>query len=190
MSNPNIRPISIESIDRIIALDRLCFGGLWSENSYQRELTNENSHFLAVTVDSPPNDPMGDIIGFGCFWSILDEAHITLLGIHPEHQGKGLGQMLLRSLLDRAREIEMARATLEVRASNLGAIHIYEKHGFQTVGRRKKYYQDNDEDGIIMWRGGLQHPYFPNDKIRQSEQAPLIESPGSDNAHLAPVSKN
>jgi [ribosomal protein S18]-alanine N-acetyltransferase len=48
-----------------------------------------------------------------------------------------------------------------VRESNQSAIHIYEKYGFQTVGRRKKYYQDTNEDGIIMWRGGLQHPHFP-----------------------------
>ncbi len=164
MSNVRIRPISIESLDQILTLDRLCFGGLWSANSYHRELTNENSHFLAVNVDHSLD---AKTIGFGCFWSILDEAHITLLGIHPDYQGQGLGQLLLKSMLDRAREIEMARATLEVRASNQGAIHIYEKFGFETVGRRKKYYQDNDEDGIIMWRGGLQHPYFPNDKVRQ-----------------------
>jgi [ribosomal protein S18]-alanine N-acetyltransferase len=164
MSNVSIRPISIDSIDLILTLDRLCFGGLWSENSYHRELTNENSHFLAINVE---NSLGLTTIGFGCFWSILDEAHITLLGIHPDYQGQGLGQLLLKSMLDRAREIEMARATLEVRASNQGAIHIYQKFGFETVGRRKKYYQDNDEDGIIMWRGGLQHPYFPNDKIKQ-----------------------
>jgi [ribosomal protein S18]-alanine N-acetyltransferase len=170
MSTVNIRPISIESIDRILTLDRLCFGGLWSEKSYYRELTNDCSHFLAVTVDNHLKDTMDGIIGFGCFWSILDEAHITLLGIHPDYQGQGLGQLLLRSMLDRARAMGMARATLEVRPSNLGAIHIYEKFGFEIVGRRKKYYQDNDEDGIIMWRGGLQHPYFPNDKIRQLEQ--------------------
>jgi [ribosomal protein S18]-alanine N-acetyltransferase len=167
MSNISVRPISIESIDRILALDRLCFGGLWSENSYHRELTNDNSHFLGVTVD---NSFSLTTIGFGCFWAILDEAHITLLGIHPDYQGQGLGQLLLRSILDRARKIEMARATLEVRASNHGAIHIYEKFGFETVGRRKKYYQDNGEDGIIMWRGGLQHPYFPNDKIKQRHE--------------------
>jgi [ribosomal protein S18]-alanine N-acetyltransferase len=182
MSNINVRSVSIESIDRIITLDRLCFGGLWSENSYQRELTNDNSHFLAVTVDSNPDETMESIIGFGCFWAILDEAHITLLGIHPDYQGQGLGQLLLRSMLDRARSIEMARATLEVRPSNQGAIHIYEKHGFQTVGRRKKYYQDNGEDGIIMWRGGLQHPYFPNDKIRQPEQASSLGIQGRGNS--------
>lgn len=155
-----ICPISAIDIDAILILDRFCFGGLWSSDSYRRELENNNSHFWAVTVDRTLEPETDGIIGFGCFWAILDEAHITLLGIHPRYQGRGLGQLLLCALLDRAREIGMARATLEVRESNQSAIHIYKKYDFQIVGRRQKYYQDTDEDGVIMWRGGLQHPHF------------------------------
>jgi [ribosomal protein S18]-alanine N-acetyltransferase len=155
-----VQPISVDEIDSIVILDRLCFGGLWSIDSYRREMTNENSHFLGVSIDKTLAPETSGIIGFGCFWAILDEAHITLLGVHPQYQRQGLGKLLLGALLDKARSIEMARATLEVRASNQGAIDLYERFGFQTVGRRKKYYQDTGEDGIIMWRGGLQHPNF------------------------------
>jgi [ribosomal protein S18]-alanine N-acetyltransferase len=155
-----IGSISVNEIDSILILDRLCFGGLWSIDSYRRELTNDNSHFLGITVNKTLEPETTGLIGFGCFWAILDEAHITLLSIHPQYQQQGLGQMLLCALLDKARSIEMARATLEVRASNDGAIYLYEKYGFQTVGRRKKYYQDTGEDGVIMWRGGLQHPHL------------------------------
>ncbi len=157
----NIRPILETELDPLLILDRLCFGGLWSSDSYRRELASENSHFLAVTVDRGQEPETEGILGFGCFWAILDEAHITLLGVHPRYQELGLGQLLLCALLERARAIDMARATLEVRDTNAGAIHIYEKYGFQTVGRRKKYYQDTNDDAIIMWRGGLQHPHFP-----------------------------
>lgn len=155
-----IKPISVDEIESIVILDRLCFGGLWSIDSYRRELTNDNSHFLGVSIAKDLAPETSGIIGFGCFWAILDEAHITLLGVHPQYQRQGLGTLLLTALLDKARSIEMARATLEVRASNQGAIDLYERFGFQTVGRRKKYYQDTGEDGIIMWRGGLQHPNF------------------------------
>jgi [ribosomal protein S18]-alanine N-acetyltransferase len=155
-----IKPIPVDDIEPVIILDRLCFGGLWSIDSYRRELTNDNSHFLGVAIDKSLEPETDGIIGFGCFWAILDEAHITLLGIHPQYQRQGLGKLLLTALLDKARSIDMARATLEVRASNQGAIQLYEQFGFQTVGRRKKYYQDTGEDGIIMWRGGLQHPNF------------------------------
>jgi [ribosomal protein S18]-alanine N-acetyltransferase len=153
-----ISSISIDEIESILILDRLCFGGLWSIDSYRRELTNDNSHFIGISVGSSLEPATNGLIGFGCFWAIVDEAHITLLGIHPQYQRQGLGRSLLQALLDRARSIDMARATLEVRASNQGAIDLYEQYRFQTVGRRKKYYQDNGEDGIIMWRGGLQHP--------------------------------
>lgn len=155
-----IKPISVDDIEPVVSLDRLCFGGLWSIDSYRRELTNDNSHFLGVAIEPTLQPETEGIVGFGCFWAILDEAHITLLGVHPQYQRQGLGKLLLTALLDRARSIEMARATLEVRASNQGAIQLYEQFGFQTVGRRKKYYQDTGEDGIIMWRGGLQHPNF------------------------------
>jgi [ribosomal protein S18]-alanine N-acetyltransferase len=159
-----VKPISVDEIEAILILDRFCFGGLWSIDSYRRELTNDNSHFLGISVDQSLEPELDGLIGFGCFWAILDEAHITLLGIHPQYQRQGLGKLLLSALLDKARTIEMARATLEVRASNQGAIDLYEKYGFQTVGRRKKYYQDNDEDGVIMWRGGLQHPANASDR--------------------------
>lgn len=155
-----INSISVAEIDSIVILDRLCFGGLWSIDSYRRELTNENSHFISVSIDKTLVPETAGIVGFGCFWAILDEAHITLLGIHPHYQRQGLGQLVLSALIDKARSIEMARATLEVRATNQGAIQLYEKNGFQIVGRRKKYYQDTGEDGIIMWRGGLQDPNF------------------------------
>jgi [ribosomal protein S18]-alanine N-acetyltransferase len=158
-----ISSISVDEIGSILILDRLCFGGLWSIDSYRRELTNENSHFLGISAAKILEPATNDIIGFGCFWAILDEAHITLLGIHPQYQRQGLGKLLLIGLLDKARSIHMARATLEVRASNQGAIDLYQQYGFQTVGRRKKYYQDNDEDGVIMWRGGLQHPANSSD---------------------------
>lgn len=160
-----INSISVAEITAILEIDRLCFGGLWSIDSYQRELTNENSHFIGISIAKSLAPATSGLIGFGCFWAILDEAHITLLGIHPDYQRQGLGKLLLVALLDKARSIEMARSTLEVRASNQGAIDLYERYGFQTVGRRKKYYQDNDEDGVIMWRGGLQHPAHALDQV-------------------------
>lgn len=95
-----------------------------------------------------------------CFWSILEEAHITILAVHPQYHRQGLGQVLLYSVLETAREQGLERATLEVRASNLGAICLYEKFGFQIAGRRRGYYKDNDEDALILWLSGLQQPEF------------------------------
>ena len=143
-------------------LDHLCFGGHWTLEGYRRELASPTSHFLVLCVP-----PAGDIspapqklVGLGCFWSILEEAHITLLAIHPDYQRQGLGQLLFYALLRSAREEGLERATLEVRASNTAALSLYKKFGFQEAGRRRRYYQDTGEDALILWRSNLQTPEF------------------------------
>ncbi|NJK47588.1 ribosomal protein S18-alanine N-acetyltransferase [Candidatus Gracilibacteria bacterium] len=103
------------------------------------------------------------IIGCGCFWAILEEAHITLLMIDPDYQGKGLGQLLLYSLLEDAYKRQLERATLEVRVSNEVAISLYKKFGFKIAGRRKGYYQTTGEDALILWRGDLHRSQFEQD---------------------------
>ena len=100
------------------------------------------------------------IIGIGCFWAILEEAHITVLGIHPDYQGQGLGQLLLTNLLNLARVRDLERATLEVRQSNQVALSLYQKFGFKAAGKRKKYYQNPEEDAIVLWLGNLHQPEF------------------------------
>jgi ribosomal-protein-alanine N-acetyltransferase len=100
------------------------------------------------------------LIGIGCYWAILEEAHITLLGIVPEYQRQGLGQALLYALLRSAHQRGLERATLEVRISNQSALTLYQKFGFREAGRRKRYYQNTGEDALVLWRGGLQSPDF------------------------------
>ncbi|MDB9511336.1 ribosomal protein S18-alanine N-acetyltransferase, partial [Kamptonema animale CS-326] len=106
------------------------------------------------------------LIGIGCLWSILEEAHITILAIHPDYQGQGFGQALLYALLKSAHQQKLEWATLEVRSSNLVAISLYQKFGFQEAGRRRGYYQDSGEDALILWRGSLQKPEFKQDLAR------------------------
>jgi ribosomal-protein-alanine N-acetyltransferase len=68
---------------------------------------------------------------------------------------------MLVGLMTSALGRKLERATLEVRVSNVAAISLYEKYGFKKAGCRKGYYQDNGEDGLILWRGGLHHRDFP-----------------------------
>jgi [ribosomal protein S18]-alanine N-acetyltransferase len=162
------KPLIPADLPAVLELDRLCFGGLWSLEGYQRELNSDRSHFILLSVtdvrplaESLPlpileSEITDGLLGIGCFWEILEEAHVTLLGIHPKYQRQGLGRLLLETLLDKARSLGLERATLEVRASNRGAIALYEKSGFKLVGKRPRYYPDNDEDALILWRGGLQ----------------------------------
>jgi [ribosomal protein S18]-alanine N-acetyltransferase len=149
------RPDS-EHLPGIVDLDRSSLGGIWTLDGYQRELESPNSHLLILSLPTEPER----IIGCGCFWAILEEAHITLLAIDPDYQGRGLGKLLLSELLAEAVQRELERATLEVRVSNSVAIALYERFGFQTAGRRKNYYPQTGEDALILWRGDLQQTHF------------------------------
>ncbi len=156
--NLELQSLTEAHLSALVELDQTCFGGLWTLDAYQRELASPNSNLLGLIS---PLSPVS-LLGMGCFWSILEEAHITILAVHPQYQRQGMGQALLFSLLKTAHDRGLERATLEVRASNLSAINLYQKFGFKTAGRRRRYYQDNDEDALILWLGDIQHPQFAN----------------------------
>jgi len=150
-----IKPLMREQLGEVLKLDQLCFGGLWTLEGYQRELDSPNSDLLGLSI--PVRSHL--LVGIGCLWAILEEAHITILAVHPYYRHQGLGQALLISLLAVGSARGLERATLEVRASNSACL-LYQKFGFKTAGRRRRYYQDTGEDALILWRGGLQHPEF------------------------------
>lgn len=182
-----LQPLTADQLLAVVELDQLCFGQLWTLDGYKRELASPNSDLLVIeefsgkerevigqstqyvgenaapTALSPEGDPPLErsLVGIGCLWAILEEAHITILGVHPNYRGQGLGQALLYALLKKAWKRRLEWATLEVRASNRPAQSLYEKFGFQEVGRRRRYYKDTGEDALILWRSGLQAPEFP-----------------------------
>ena len=146
-SDLKIQSLTTDNLTELLELDKACFDGLWTMQGYLRELESPNSHFLGLF--SPFNH--SELLGMGCFWSILEEAHITILAVHPQYHGQGLGKALLYSLLRTATDLGLERATLEVRDSNLVAISLYEKFWFKTAGKRRGYYKDNNEDALILW---------------------------------------
>jgi [ribosomal protein S18]-alanine N-acetyltransferase len=165
-----LQPLSADLLPEALELDRLCFGGLWTMEGYQRELDSPNSELLVFSnrnkSDSPENkegNSFDRLIGIGCFWAILEEAHITIIGIHPDYRGKGLGKLMLCKLLEKAVDRQLERATLEVREGNNAAIEMYQKFGFKVAGKRKKYYQATGEDALILWRGDLAKESFQKD---------------------------
>jgi [ribosomal protein S18]-alanine N-acetyltransferase len=147
----SLQHLTADWLDRVVELDRICFGQLWSAAQYQREFASENSDIL-ILVDGDRQA----ILAYGCVWAIVDEAHITILAVHPDYRHQGFGQLMLWGLLVAAVDRELARATLEVRVDNTAALQLYEKFGFRVAGRRKKYY-DNTDDALILWKGQLQH---------------------------------
>ena len=153
-----IQNATVQQVPEILALDRLCFGGIWSEEGYKREIDSPNSTILLLFLQEDNSEDK--LLGIGCLWSIVEEAHITLLGIHPDYHRQGLGQLLLSALLQDAIDRKLERATLEVRTTNYAAIALYKKFGFKVAGRRKNYYPKTGEDAFLLWRSGLDKPEF------------------------------
>ncbi len=179
-----LKRLTAESLPAVLDLDQQCFNGLWTLEGYQRELDSPNSD-LVILVDDRASPP---VVGLGCLWAILDEAHITIVAVHPNYQRQGFGQAILFALLQSAHQRGLERATLEVRISNQSAINLYQKFDFRQAGQRKRYYPDTGEDASILWRGGLQHPHFPDlltawqtqisDRLAQNDWA-LVVTPGT-----------
>jgi len=91
---------------------------------------------------------------------MVDEAHVTTIGVHPDHRGQGAGELLFLGLADLAAELNALRVTLEVRVSNAGAQALYRKFGLDIAGLRRRYYSDNGEDAYIMWSEPVASPQF------------------------------
>lgn len=100
------------------------------------------------------------VVGFAGMWLMLDEAHVTTIGVKRDLRGLGLGELLFATLLEIAMNIGARRATLEVRVSNQSAQALYRKYGFHEEGTRRRYYSDNNEDALIMWSDWLGSPEF------------------------------
>jgi len=133
-----------EDLPLVSNLDKLCFAEPWPERAFAYELTTDYSICL-VAVDE--NDLA---IGAIVVWVIVDEAHVATIAVHPDQQQGGIGTCLLAHSLLKAYERGARSSLLEVRQSNLTARKLYERFGYQTMGFRKNYYQDNQEDALLL----------------------------------------
>ena len=129
-------------------MDQACFSHNWTQDSYEAETKNILSNYIVAEVD-------GEIIGFGGFWQVIDEAHITNIAVMADYRQTGVGQNIMNAMLAQALAKGCVAMTLEVRGDNQPAINFYLKNQFTREGRRKDYY-GTGMDAIIMWRYGLE----------------------------------
>jgi ribosomal-protein-alanine N-acetyltransferase len=144
-----IRPMTVEDLEQVVAIDQLSFSLPWPAHSFRYELLeNDVSRQWVAEVPSAGEVPI--VIGMILVWLIMDEAHIATIAVHPEYRGRGFGRQILLTALQKCAAEGALSATLEVRERNAIAIDMYRKLGFEVVGRRKRYYQDTHEDAILM----------------------------------------
>ena len=126
--------------------------------------------FRGSTEGSPPLDAeLRSIAGFAGLWLMTDEAHITTIAVDPIYRGRGVGELLLLGLIDRAKQIGARWLTLEVRMSNQVAQRLYQKYTFKEMGIRRRYYSDNGEDAQVMWTDPIDSERF-REALRQHRE--------------------
>lgn len=144
-----LRPMQLEDVNEVHALDQATFSLPWSERSYRFEIKeNLNSSAWVAEASRPEGSPI--IAGLLVNWVILDEAHVATIAVKNDFRRMGIGQKLLAKGLLACWEHGARLALLEVRRSNLAAQALYQRFGFQEAGVRRHYYADNGEDAVLM----------------------------------------
>jgi ribosomal-protein-alanine N-acetyltransferase len=139
-----IRKLLYTDLPQVIAIERRVFPTPWSLAMFVLELSKQTGVCLAALRE-------GRLVGY-LICSRYDTVwHVMNVAVDLSHQRTGLATELLSELYSRVDD-EQARFTLEVRRSNAVAIHLYEREGFRAAGIRRRYYQDNGEDALVMWR--------------------------------------
>jgi ribosomal-protein-alanine N-acetyltransferase len=141
---PDISRLTYADLPQVIAIERRAFPTPWSLAMFVLELSKPSGVCLSARRD-------GRMVGYVVCSRYDTVWHIMNVAVDPDERRTGVATALLTELLRRVGDPQ-ARYTLEVRQSNTGAIALYEQLGFRTAGLRRRYYQDNGEDALIMWR--------------------------------------
>lgn len=140
-----IRAMVVADIARVLEIEALSLPSVWSAVGYERELVgNGLAHYWVMVV------PAGAIIGYFGYWLVGDEMQVSIIAVHPDWRGQGLGERLLQAGIGYACEQGATWGTLELREHNRAALGLYRKHGFEVVGERKNYYKDTGETALLM----------------------------------------
>ena len=140
MTITNVKP---KHLDEIQAIENNCFSLPWHRDALEKQMNADNCVFLAALDD---NDAVMGYIGL---MHVLDEGYISNIAVAPVCRRRGVADALILDLIERTNDF-LSFITLEVRESNHAAIYLYAKHGFETVGKRKNYYDKPKEDALLM----------------------------------------
>ena len=160
MSVENILEIKIENmtsddLEFVVKIEEEAYGKHhWAKSSFYDEMSNNLARYYVAKLSS------GEIVGYAGTWHIIDEGHITTIAVKNEYLRNHVGEAIIKRIIDDCYKNNIKYMTLEVRVSNIPAIKLYEKYGFKSLGTRKGYYQDNNEDALIMWTENIFYDKF------------------------------
>ncbi|MBU5427739.1 ribosomal protein S18-alanine N-acetyltransferase [Tissierella pigra] len=141
-----IRNMRESDLDDVMEIEKDAFTTPWTREAFLMEITkNQLAKYIVAEIDET-------IVGYGGIWLIIDEGHITNIAVKSNYRGLGVGNALVEGLIFLCTKLDINGMTLEVRVSNTVAKNLYKKYGFVESGIRPKYYQDDNEDALIMWK--------------------------------------
>ncbi len=139
-----LRRMTLADVPQVHAIEAATFAVPWSEQSFREELEQNKCARYLVCEES------GRIIAYAGAWMIFEEGHVTNVAVAQDRRGQGVGRAVTEALMQYAANLGVQYLTLEVRRSNRAAQALYESLGFEPLGVRKRYYEDNQEDALLM----------------------------------------
>ncbi len=160
-----ISQMSADDINDVIEIEAEAYGEHhWSKSSFYDEMNNNLAKYYVAKTSS------GELVGYAGTWHIIDEAHITTIAVKKSYRHQHIGESIIIKILEDCYQAGIKYLTLEVRVSNEAAIGLYTKYGFNSLGTRKGYYQDNNEDALIMWTENIFYDKFKTKFIENKEK--------------------
>ena len=129
--------LGISHLNSCLELDQVSFKGLWSKSQWEKELTDPKRICIGI-IDHETKK----LLGLCSAWLVIDELHITSIAVHPIHQRKGIGKLLISDLIKRSSRLLTNHIHLEVKETNEPAKAFYKSMGFKIVGNRSNFYKD------------------------------------------------
>ena len=165
-----ISPLRRRHLRAVLRIENEVYPTPWTMGLYLAELASPVGRTYKVARSG------GKVVGYGGIMYVVDEAHVTTLAVHPDHQGRRIGARLLLELVRAALEEGMTSLTLEVRASNRPAQALYRRFGLAPAGIRRGYYRASGEDAVVMWAEDIDSPAYGR-RLDAIAAGPAAEDP-------------
>jgi ribosomal-protein-alanine N-acetyltransferase len=132
-------------LPEVLSIERASFPAPWTEDMFLREIANRTSRALVFKAGEK-------IVGYLCFWEVMDEAHVLTIAVRPQERGKGYGLAIMAHLEAMCLRDGLKKIILEVGRRNMPARGLYKKCGFNAIGFRRAYYAETKDDALVMER--------------------------------------
>jgi len=150
-----IEPARHDDLRAIVEIEQMSFSEPWTEKMFEADLTGNQFGYIFVARPSSGEWENGTLVGYICFWCVFEELRILNLAVHHNFRRAHIANQLVQFSLSFGSSEGAVKGLLEVRASNLPAVSLYQGQGFLEYGRRKDYYTNPREDAILMELGAL-----------------------------------